>query len=323
MSLIDSLARDTGLSLRDVRRIVATAPKRYKSYPIPKRSGGERIIAQPAFEVKAIQKLIATRVLSEFPVHESAYAYVRGRSIRHNALRHAKSSFILKLDFKDFFHSIRPVDLERVLLTRDIPLASRADFEVIYQSTFWGRGATLPLCLSIGAPSSPLISNIVMFEFDRKAFDLSIELGLTYTRYADDLTISSDVGQSALLTFERRLQSLTERSPMDLVFNQAKRGLYGRGEKRMVTGLVITPDGKISIGRERKREIRAMLHRIVLKDFDDPHLMRCKGMLAFVISAEPRFLHSLIRAYGRDLVRSILRAPQISLYQDPTLIDLE
>ena len=199
MTLVQDLARETGLSAKDVRRLVTTAPRRYKVFPIPKKNGGSRLIAQPAAEIKALQKIVIMRVLANLPVHESAYAYVKGKSIRANALRHVNSTHILKLDFKNFFNSIRPIDLERILIKRQCEGISPLDFEDIYKLSFWGDGTFHPVCLSIGAPSSPLISNIVMFEFDQKAMEMASELKLTYTRYADDITISSQSDIKGLL----------------------------------------------------------------------------------------------------------------------------
>jgi hypothetical protein len=323
MTLLNILARETGISLKSVERIVKNAPKRYKTYTIPKRNGGERTIAQPAVEVKALQKTLIMRVLASLPVHDSAFAYVRGRSIRHNALRHAKSEVLLKLDFRNFFNSIRPVDLERVLRNRGPAAVTPLDFETIYQICFWGIGTPLPLCLSVGAPSSPLISNIVMYEFDRSASEAASELGVTYTRYADDITVSSAGGRAPLLKFEHRVQSIIQQSKLNLVLNDAKRGIYGRGERRMVTGLIITPDGAVSIGRERKRLLRAALHRVSTGEADDRLLMHCKGMLAFVISAEPLFLRTLVKHVGSEVIRSVLRAPPISFYRDDALLELD
>lgn len=321
MSLIETLALDAGLSVRDVTRIVASAPKRYVSYPIKKRDGTNRMIAQPAFELKALQRLVMMRVLSQFPVHDAAYAYVKGRSIRQNALRHAQSDFILKLDFKNFFPSIRPVDLERLLTIRAPLGVQPPDYETLYQLLFWGNKSYIPKYLSIGAPSSPMVSNIVMYELDRNLSEVAAELGVTYTRYADDLTISGPAS-SRLLSFERKLQTLLKEVPLSLALNDKKRGLYGRGERRMVTGLVITPDHKVSIGRERKRTIRAAVNRYRNGELDDVELMRCKGLLAFVIAAEPTFLRSLIDTYGRDTIRAILRTPRMSFYRGDEVLSL-
>jgi hypothetical protein len=321
MSLVSALAREAGISVRDIERIISNAPRRYKVYTIPKRNGGDRVIAQPAVEVKALQNLLIMRVFSGLPVHESAYAYVRGRSIRQNALRHSKSEWILKLDFESFFNSIRPVDLERVLLGSKNLKVDPTDFEAIYQLTFWGARTSLPVGLSVGAPSSPMLSNIIMYDFDKRAGEIAADLGITYTRYADDITASSINSRSTLLKFERSLPALLAKSHLKLRLNHDKRGLYGRGERRMVTGLIITPDGAVSIGRERKRRIRAMTHKVVLKEASELQIMQCKGMLAFALSAEPTFVRSLARVYGRDVIRSILRTPSISFYREEDLFD--
>jgi hypothetical protein len=313
MTLTLQLARDSGLALRDVRRLILTAPKRYKVYPIPKRNGDPRLIAQPSLEIKVLQRALMRISLRNLPVHEAAFAYVTGKSIRSNAEVHAKSSFILKLDFTNFFNSIKPIDLERVLRSTNVHGLTPLDFEDVYYLSFWGAGTYRPHCLSIGAPSSPMISNIVMYDIDCKASDLARQLEIKYTRYADDVTVSG-TNRDALIIFENHFTKIVRDSKLSIELNHAKRGLYSRGERRMVTGLIITPDGSISIGRGRKREIRAMLHRLSLDTSDNLLMAQCQGLLAFVISAEPSFIRSLRRSYGSDFIKSVIKAPRMSFY---------
>lgn len=314
MNLLRELARESGLAVKDVMRLVNTAPRRYKVFPILKRNGDERLIAQPASEIKVLQRILMQLVFSRMQVHDAAYAYVKGRSIRDNALRHVRSTHILKLDFSNFFNSIRPQDLERVLLAAPVEGVSRADYEHLYRLAFWGAGTFAPRCLSVGAPSSPMISNIVMFEFDRRVADAAAEYGLCYTRYADDITISSMTGPEPLVAIERRIEGIIEQNPIRISLNREKRGLYGRGDRRMVTGLIITPTGNVSIGRDRKRMIRAGLHRLQKNQEDKALLMWCKGMLSFVLSAEPSHMRSIYRCFDRDFVRDIFRAENTSFY---------
>ena len=86
----------------------------YKVYQIPKRGKDKReksrIIAQPSKELKFIQKYVIENYFSILPVHPSALAYKKGTSIKKNAVAHSKSSFLLKMDFKNFFPSIKPAD---------------------------------------------------------------------------------------------------------------------------------------------------------------------------------------------------------------------
>jgi RNA-directed DNA polymerase len=114
MTLFVDLLRALGWSGKDLERIIATAPARYKVYTIPKRHGGHRIIAQPSRELKMIQRYILYNKLDGCPIHEAAMAYVTGRNIRANAERHRAENVILKLDFKDFFPSIKVRDWEKL-----------------------------------------------------------------------------------------------------------------------------------------------------------------------------------------------------------------
>lgn len=228
------------------------------------------------------------------------------KGIRANAEAHALSNAILKLDFKDFFHSITPPDL-----------LSRAPEEIQQQDTlrkllqlslFWFDARSNRLCLSIGAPSSPVVSNIVMYQFDETIKEWSSQVGITYTRYADDLIFS---GQNieALRAFERRVRKLIAdtKSPK-LQLNEDKTGLYTRGTRRMVTGVKITPDGKVSLGRERKRMISSWVFKAKLGVLSAAQLSTARGWLAFANDVEPAFLDRLRKKYG-PIVDKILRMP--------------
>lgn len=261
MKLLELLNVETGASVSTLARVIETAPKRYKVYEIPKKTGGTRQIAHPAKELKAIQRIVLKELLDSAPISRVASAYVKNRGILYNAVQHAGQRWVLKLDFRDFFHSITPDDWNRTVRRVDslAPLASEKYY--LNKILFWGRGTTTPQCLSIGAPTSPMISNLVCHKLDDWLEAKAGERGLVVTRYADDITVSgSNVHQ--ISRFEKDLERLLERSSgLRLELNSQKRGLYGPGERRMVTGLVLTPEGKISIGRERKREIHSLVHK--------------------------------------------------------------
>jgi RNA-directed DNA polymerase len=188
MSLTDELVENLGMSFGDVARVIASAPARYYVFEIAKRTGGKRIIAQPARELKAIQRYILQEKLSLFPVHNCATAYMEGNSIAENALVHVNSGPILKMDFESFFPSIKAADWSKFarkykrdeIETKDIPLYSKL--------LFWGeeKKNKVPRCLSIGAPTSPALSNILLFALDTELSCYAQRLGVKYTRYADD-----------------------------------------------------------------------------------------------------------------------------------------
>ena len=108
--VVDLLISATGLREADVRRLVDRAPRTYKVYYIPKKNGGKRRIAQPAKQTKFLQRAFMSAVLEALPIHQCATAYRRGLSIRDNAKPHSGDGAILKMDFRNFFPSIRGLD---------------------------------------------------------------------------------------------------------------------------------------------------------------------------------------------------------------------
>jgi len=270
MSLLDEMAVHFRIAPADLLRIIDTAPARYKQYTIPKRSGGVRTIAQPSREVKLLQRYIMETKLSAFPIHDAATGYIKRRNIFYNAQCHQNARVILKLDFENFFPSIKVNDWT-TLLSRHRPEAiERRDLRLYQQLLFWGQQSPIPRCLSIGAPTSPMLSNIILFRLDTLLFRAA--RNVRYTRYADDITVSGD-SIEAVRNFEDDVVRILPliRSPA-LTLNDTKRGIYLKGQKRMVTGLKITPVGAISIGRDRKRLISVMLHKVTLGEADVKHL---------------------------------------------------
>jgi hypothetical protein len=307
MSLLDELAIEFGLGRNDLNYLIATAPRRYKSYEIPKRRGGFRTIAQPSRELKALQRYILSAKLQKFPVHSAATAYVQGKGIRDNASPHQNSRVLLKLDFERFFPSIRPRDFTRYVLESETGEIEVADLPLYEKLLFWGEGKPSPKSLSIGAPTSPMVSNILLRRLDEALSSAARELNVIYTRYADDITTSADSVED-VIKFERACRSIVSKlkSPK-LSFNEAKRGLYLPGQKQMVTGLILTPVGGISIGRERKREISALLHRVTLDELDAERMSRLKGLLGFCIACEPEFVTRMRTKYGDQALDRVLQ----------------
>lgn len=303
---IGGIAKSVGLSARDVAKIISHAPLRYRTYPIKKRSGGTRTIAQPSKALKIIQRHLAHEYLEKMKVSSAAHAYRSGVGIRTNAAVHAKSRVILKLDFKNFFHSIVPADLF-ARLPEDL-LSNPTLRKILELSLFWYDPNSKRLCLAIGAPSSPLVSNCVMYEFDEAIEKIVSPVGVKYTRYADDLTFSGDTIE-ILESVEQSVRALlAQTASPSLSLNEEKRGIFTRGMKRMITGVKITPTGEVSLGRERKRMISSFVFRAKNGNSTKADIGVTRGWLAFANSIEPQFLDRLRKKYG-TIVDKILRQP--------------
>jgi RNA-directed DNA polymerase len=152
--------------------------------------------------------------------------------------------------------------------------------------------------LTIGAPSSPLLSNLVMFDFDERWSGYCRARRIAYSRYADDVYFSTDTPNILRTVLEDLKDDLRRHKSPTLQINDAKTIFVSRKARKIVTGLVVTPDGKISLGRKRKRFIRSQIFRRSRGELRPDEISALQGMLAYAGSVEPSFLESLRRKYG-------------------------
>lgn len=310
--LIETLAKQSGVSEARLNVIANTASRRYKVYEIPKRAGGMRTIEHPSRQLKAIQRWIVKTVFYLFPIHECATAYKKGTSIKINAERHQHTNYTTRYDFLAFFPSFRQERLSLFLSRQNIPLdlgLSEQDIEFI------GNMVCRNGRLTIGAPSSPTVSNVMMFAFDHSFAEFCDRRDIVYTRYADDLFLSSKEPHSlgGLEDEIRRVNRSVEH--LALRINHKKTAYLSRRYGRRVTGIVITPDRKLSIGRDRKREIKALVHRWLNEKLRPHEFAYMRGLLAFASDVEPDFEARLKRKYGEQTIHRILHDPLLDQFE--------
>ncbi|WP_293389071.1 retron St85 family RNA-directed DNA polymerase [Nevskia sp.] len=304
MNVLQSLLKELPFSTAELLSIISTAPYRYKVYKIAKREPGAfRTIAQPTPEVKLIQRWLVKNVFSELPVHTAATAYREGLSIADHARKHSKKRFLLKMDFKNFFPSITENDVSYHLVT--MLGLSGADADIVSKLVCWRDRTQSKNCLSIGAPSSPSLSNSILYQFDLAATVVAKTNSAIYSRYADDLAFSTDK-KGVLISIESEIRSVCDklRYPK-LAVNKSKTVFTSRANGRFLVGLNLTTEGGISVGRERKRRIRSLLYRISNNSSIDCDLAMLRGELSFIWSVEPEFIMSMVRQFGVDIFRKL------------------
>lgn len=305
--LVLQLAKATGMEPLDVYDVASSAPRRYKTFRILKKDGvSHREISQPAREVKLLQRAFSDLFLSRLPVHQCATAYrpKPGLSLRDNVLPHAANGPILKMDFRNFFPSIKGADWLSYCREREM-FATEDDLLLSEQLLFRRTSKGKPLSLAIGAPSSPLLSNVLLYDLDDRLFRDVGDRFVTYTRYADDLTFSAPrTGflQGVQSIVARALRE-TRRPNLDL--NPEKTRFVTTKFSRNVTGLTISLDGRVTAGQYRKRQIRAGIHNFIKKDLDSASAIRLAGLIAFVNSVEDGFIDDLRARYGEDVINEI------------------
>ncbi|MCU8015445.1 retron St85 family RNA-directed DNA polymerase [Shewanella sp. SM72] len=302
MNLSELLASLLFMDDEEIISFATSSPYRYKVYSIAKRNSSDRrIIAHPSKELKFIQRIIVQQLSVRLPVHSAAKAYTKGLSIKDNARPHANSKYLLKMDLKDFFPSIKPSLFFNECKKNGIKL-SDLDMKILEGFLFWKRRRSTNLVLSIGAPSSPLVSNFILFKFDESISKYCKKLGINYTRYADDLTFSTNE-KDVLLSFPAYVRKiLNTLYDGQLKINLKKTLLSSKAHNRHVTGVTLTNDGNLSVGRNTKRKLSAAIHHFALNKLSDEDILKLNGNLAHAIFIDPDFLKQIERKYGKELI---------------------
>lgn len=234
---------------------------RYKDVDIPKKSVGVRRISAPKGNLKWIQLALKIWITSRYEPNDVAMGFVKERSIARNASKHCGKRYVFNVDLNNFFPSIT-FEMVRNRLTAvpyslDSFMASRIAYLCCEKKITRSDKITPFYVLPQGAPTSPVLSNIVCEKLDERLLSLAQHYGLIYTRYADDITFSSDhdvYHEGA--SFRQKLTDIIEEEGFSI--NPKKTRLQGRGERQEVTGIVVSD--KINVCRGYLKNIRAWLH---------------------------------------------------------------
>jgi hypothetical protein len=307
--LINQIARSSQLEADELVRLAQNASQHYKLYDIPKRNGELRRIAHPSRELKAVQRWIVKVIIQRLPIHDAATAYRKGGGIRENAERHRMSLYTNRYDFANFFPSFKRTQVQAFIQSETEKVGLLLGEEDI---NFIGQIVCRHDRLTIGAPSSPSITNAMMFPFDQLLFSYCVKRDLIYTRYADDLFISAKKPDQLINLEARIADAKREITHLSIRLNRKKTTHLSKKYHRSITGVVITPDHRLSIGRNRKREIKALVHRWINGKLDRFEVSYMRGLIAFARDIEPRFEDALRAKYGPQRIEEILRNPSLS-----------
>jgi RNA-directed DNA polymerase len=309
-----------------VERNFANAYRVFRIRKRPARNGERRFrtICAPAPAVLAVQRWIASSVLSLGRPHSASTAYSKGSNIVDAARAHCGCRWLVKLDVKNFFESITEIAAYRVFrglgyqplvaleLTRictrlgtQTLLQTRNRWRTIDETKYaaidgyphWRMGH-----LPQGAPTSPMLANLTMLSFDEEVTNLAERYGLTYTRYADDIALSTqrdDFDRSTAVEVIGQLYSVM--GSHGLSPNSTKTQVIPPGARKVVLGLLI--DGASPrLTREFKAGLRMHLHFLAHPDIGPArHAVRrgfaavaglrnhLNGLVAYASQIEPSY----------------------------------
>ncbi len=251
-----------GVSPKELKKIWWYRSAMYTVFAVPKGGGKQRLITAPDNRLKMLQRKIALLLDQLYRVRNPVHGFVQDRSVKSNAEAHIDRRHIVNLDLKDFFPSITENRIRGVLRSLGV------DYRV---SEIVARVCCCNGCLPQGAPTSPVLSNMICYRLDTVLLQIAKGARAIYTRYADDITFSTyqppaglfegGVPPSGRFSPDALAAKLTEAiSSNGFAINPDKAHYADRHARRMVTGLKINE--LINVDRRYVRNLRAALHSV-------------------------------------------------------------
>jgi RNA-directed DNA polymerase len=271
----------------------------YRTYWLPKPTGGWRLVEAPHYLLKCAQRRLLHAILDLIPPHPAACAFRRSRSIADYASAHMNKAIVLHLDLRNFFPSI-PVSRVHAMLTT---LGYPGDVARL-MTGLCTSAVPLRLCrqheggmryssphLPQGAPTSPALANLAAFRLDCRLTAAAECVGATYTRYADDLAFSGEMPFAhGLSRFQSLVWRIIDEEGFDV--NHRKTRVMHKCGRQRLCGLVV--NAHLNIDRRYYDRLKAILTNCLRHGLDTqnreqhPHFREhLNGRVAYVEQINP------------------------------------
>lgn len=260
----------------------------YENYTIRKKRGGKRHISAPQQALKRIQKRLNYFLQAYYlwikPTEVHGFVIQPRYLGRHcalvqNAHAHVGKKYVLNIDLKDFFAGISAHRVKTLFLSDCFQFSEQLATALTFLTTYEGK-------LPTGAPTSPVLSNFICRQLDADLAHFCQQQEISYTRYADDLTFSSDIDFSNEIT--QQMRSLIKKNHFEI--NEKKVRLKSANRKQTVTGLTVNQ--KVNVDRTFLKKIRAMLHDLTTNGLEQATKRHLKSEVATAHQAT-QFVHRL------------------------------
>lgn len=291
MQVLKEMASDLALSEEYIYKFSHRTFMAYKCYKKACKNGKKRTICEPSAELKTLQYWVLDNVLSRFPVSEYSTAYEKNCSVRVNAYKHHNGNHILHTDIKNFFESISALFVHKLL----------EEYYSAEEISFLMDIVLLNGKMVVGSITAPKLANCIMYQFDKEIEKELQEIQkITYTRYADDIIVSSNLWINPVVCecIKSKLES------MGLCINEKKTYYSNRASRRVVTGVVIdNNNNSLSIGWRKYKKLKGEIYKFLVYDnkYESRTLKRDNliGQLAYLKSINPNRYHSLKKAFKK------------------------
>ena len=290
-----------------IKRAIFSTNFFYRCFTIAKKNGKPREIKEPLPSLKEIQLWILTNILYKFHVSKFAKAYIPEKSILDNVKFHKNQEKVICIDLDNFFPSIKENHVLQIFLK--IGYSKRVS--AVLSKLCCNEGS-----LPQGAPTSPQLSNIYLYDFDTTISKYCNDKKIRYTRYADDMTFSGKINERELFELLK-----LELDRIDLKINDRKTKIMTPEMRQIVTGVVVNK--KLQIPIEKRKELRQAIYYIekfgltnhlekinCTRGFYLKHLL---GLVNYVLFINPDDNEAKLQ---KDFLNSLIKSlPQTTVYK--------
>lgn len=298
---LDDFSILTHISKYTIYQLSRNSNKYYKIYNISKKSGGERTICQPSKKMKGLQAWILVHILEKIEVSPSCKGFRKGSSTLDNALPHLGANTVLNLDLKDFFPTVSSKKVYNIFKT--------IGYNKLIATVFTNI-CTYNNSLPQGSPCSPSLANLASWTLDLRIQGYVGKRGISYTRYADDLSFSG-LKPSNVLKIIPMIKTIIEEEEFEV--NHKKTRVASSARAKIVTGLVIN-ENNVGIGKKKYKLLRAKIHNLSLpKEQNNKRLLNhVDGWLAYLNSVDKtryskarKYIDSLSKKHPGTLITEL------------------
>lgn len=230
-----------GYSQEYLYKVSNSSGQFYREFEIPKKKKGEyRKILEPLPNLKKIQRWILDEILYNLEISEYTKAFRKGFSIKDNAKFHRKQKKVLTIDIRNYFGTIKFESVLQLFLSLGYSKSV---------SMMLSKICVVDGVLPQGAPTSPMLANIITKNIDLRIAAFSSKEKIRYTRYADDLTISGDFEEGYVIKF---VENVIVSEGFEI--NSSKTRVRLQHQRQEVTGIVVNE--KLQASRKYRRDFR-------------------------------------------------------------------
>ncbi|WP_085904008.1 reverse transcriptase domain-containing protein [Kiloniella majae] len=245
-------AIDLGISVEFFQKFFEHRYEMYKFKKTRKQNGTLREIEIPLENLKTLQSVMAWKLSFQLKPHKTVHSFIRGRSSITNAKEHIRGDFIGKSDIRNFFPNISSSKIYTSLISSGYN-RFEAKFIALFCTIQKNKRSKLPH----GSPTSPILSNFVLYDADETIYQYCKARDITYTRYADDFTFSGKNYSKIQQAIKYQISALENH---DFQPNHSKVKISNARDFPRVTGINIS--GDIFPPRNLKKRARAVFHLI-------------------------------------------------------------